>query len=59
MTCGSHPVGSIGKGSGTMNCACVFVDSDSDVVVQCGRTVIATCSECGTAIWDDWLCAML
>ena len=30
-----------------MNCACVFVDSDSDVIVQCGRTVIATCSECG------------
>jgi len=36
-----------------MNCGCVFVDSDSDVGTPCGRTAIATCSDCGTAICDD------
>jgi hypothetical protein len=37
-----------------MNCESVFVDSDSDIGVLCGRTDIANCSDCGTAICDDW-----
>jgi hypothetical protein len=36
-----------------MNCESVFVDSDSDVGIPCGRTAIATCSDCGTAICED------
>ena len=36
-----------------MNCESIFVDSDSDRGVLCGRTAIANCSDCGTAICDD------
>jgi len=36
-----------------MNRESVYVDSDSDIGVLCGRAAIATCSDCGTAICDD------
>ena len=36
-----------------MNCESVYVDSDSDIGVLCGRTAIANCSDCGTAICED------
>ena len=36
-----------------MNCESIFVDSDSDRGVLCGRTAIANCNDCGTAICDD------
>ena len=36
-----------------MNCKSVYVDSDSDIGILCGRAASATCSDCGTAICDD------